>query len=210
MVEAVPPHGGPSDLSQSPRTPPVAPAAAPFVEKGNPHGGAPGQLAKEMLEGGRPPGFAMGGLVSLISQGRDEEAAALVADLLAAPDAGDADPAEVPAGSTAVVPSEEGAEEPAAEAAAVEEAEAAEAVTVGTDQAVVGEVPVAESAPAPVVAAPDPVVVTEPAPVVVAPDPVAETEPAPVVVTPDPVVATEESATLLDAELDTQLLDLLA
>ena len=47
----------------------------------------------------------MGGLVSLIAQGRDEEAAALAAEILAAPAEGGEEPAGSTTDPTAVVPS---------------------------------------------------------------------------------------------------------
>ena len=82
MVQPVGSHGPQVPL------PPLAkaqPAAALDVEQagraqgaaGNKHGGAPGQLAKALLDGTRPPEFSLGTLVSLIAQGHSEEAQAL-------------------------------------------------------------------------------------------------------------------------------------
>lgn len=63
------------------------------VHPGKKNAGAPGQMAKQMLDGAPPAGFALGSLVSLIAQGDMEGAQNLVNSLTPPPPV----PAEEPA-----------------------------------------------------------------------------------------------------------------
>ncbi|WP_169569301.1 hypothetical protein [Sneathiella limimaris] len=71
-------------------------AEATPTHPGKGKAGAPGQLAKEMLGGTRPPGFALGNLVSLIAHGDLEGAQSLAASVTAPPPS--EDPAPSPDG----------------------------------------------------------------------------------------------------------------
>lgn len=154
MVNAVNGHGNGPHVSPYSGTNQPSPTAedgtsAPSGETTHPgkgKAGAPGQVAKQMLDGAPPAGFALGSLVSLIAQGDMEGAESLVNSLTPPP------PAEEPVvGDEATAPAAppEGGETPTTVAAVVEvpqtapteptepvdgaSAPAAEVVDLGTD-----------------------------------------------------------------------------